>query len=478
LMFALILASCSAGPDYVRPSAPEEAKYKELKKGWKQAAPCDEIDRGPWWAVFKDSKLDSYESQVDISNQTVAAAEAAYRQAKAIVKEAQAGLFPTVTGNYSIQRVHFGPAAIGSALGTGVEATEFTLDASASWTLDLWGKIRRMVESDVSGAQASAADLANAKLSEQALLATAYYNLLYSDALEDLLTRLLKSFRSTLTITENEYKAGTASRGDAAAARAQVLTTEASLINVGVMRAQYEHAIAVLMGEPPADLTVPHTPLGYRLPAIPAGVPSALLERRPDVAAAERTMQQQNALIGAAVALYYPDITLTGTYGFMGAGGLALVVANEFWTVGASAAQTIFNAGLFSAEVEAAKATYGQSVATYRQTVLTALQQVEDELAAIRILNKQQKVADEAVKEAQIELDVYLNQYRAGVINFITVNVAQQTLLADAEAALAVRQARFLATVLLIQALGGGWDASQLPSNVELENRNFLIPPM
>jgi NodT family efflux transporter outer membrane factor (OMF) lipoprotein len=250
------------------------------------------------------------------------------------------------------------------------------------------------------------------------------------------------------------------------------------LINVGVMRAQYEHAIAVLMGKPPVDLTVPHTPLGYRLPAIPAGVPSALLERRPDVAAAERTMQQQNALIGAAVALYYPDITLTGTSSFMGMGGLALTLANEFWTVGASAAQTIFNAGLFSAEVEAAKATYGQSVATYRQTVLTALQQVEDELAAIRILNKQQKVADEAVKESQIEVDVYLNQYRAGTINFITVNVAQQTLLTNSEAALAVRQARFLATVLLIQALGGGWDAFQLPSNVELENRNFLIPPM
>jgi NodT family efflux transporter outer membrane factor (OMF) lipoprotein len=486
LILSVILTSCSAGPDYVRPSAPEPAKYKELKKGWKQAAPRDDIDRGPWWAVFKDSRLDSYESQVEISNQTVAAAEAAYRQAQAIVKEAQAGLFPTVSLSYDVTRSGFGPRAFGSA-GASTSSTAAirtlsgtfsTLSFNGTWNVDLWGKIRRMVESDVSAAQASNADLANAKLSAQGMLATAYYNLLAADALEDLLNRLVKSFRSTLEITENQYKAGTVSKADVATARAQVYSTESQAIAVGITRAQFEHAIAVLMGKPPEELTVPHTPLGYRLPSIPPGFPSALLERRPDIAAAERAMQQQNALIGAAVALYYPDITLSGVFGFMGQGGLALAAANEFWTIGASAVQNIFNAGLTSAQVEAAKAIYDQSVGTYRQTVLTGFQQVDDQLAAIRILARQQKAADEAVKSSQEEYDVFLRQYRAGTVNFVTVNVAQGTLLTNSEAALAVRQNRFLAAVALIQALGGGWDASQLPSNVELETRDFFIPPI
>lgn len=477
LIIGLTLAACSAGPDYFRPSAPEPAEYKEVK-GWKRAEPRDDIDRGPWWAVFKDPQLDSYEAQVEISNQTVAAAEAAFREAHAIVKEAQAGLFPVVTFSYDVTRFHFGPRAVGSALGTGVTRTISTTAFNGSWDLDLWGKIRRLVESNVSGAQASAADLANAKLSAQALLAAAYYNLRAADALEDLLNHMVKTFRKMLEITENQYRAGTVSRADVATARAQVYSTESQAIAVGITRAQFEHAIAVLMGKPPADLTIPHTPLGYRLPNIPSGLPSALLERRPDIAAAERTMQQQNALIGAAVALYYPNISLTGVFGFTGQGGLAIALANEFWRVGTSAVQTIFNAGLISAQVEAAKAAYDQSVATYRQTVLTALQQVEDQLAAIRILAKQQKAADEAVKASQEEFDVLLRQYRAGTVAFAAVNVAQITLLTNSQAALAVRQSRFLATVALIQALGGGWDASQLPSNVELETRNFFVPPI
>lgn len=478
LLWAFALAACNAGPDYVRPSAPEQPAYKEAKKGWKAATPHDGIDRGTWWAVFKDSRLDSYERQVDISNQTVAAAEAAYRQAQAVIKEAQSGLFPAVSFNYSPSRDHLGALAVGSALGSGIERTFSTTSLNASWDVDLWGKIRRTVESDVSAAQASSADLANAKLSAQALLASAYFNVAAADALQDLLSRLVVSFRRSLEITENQYKAGTASKGDVATARAQVLSTESMLINVGVTRAQFEHAIAVLMGKTPAELSVPHTPLGYRPPVIPPGLPSTLLERRPDIAAAERTMQQQNALIGAAIALYYPDITLNGVFGFMGQGGIALAIANEFWTVAASATQNIFNAGLFTSQVEAAKAVYDQSVANYRQTVLTAFQQVEDQLAAIRILAKQQKVIDEAVKASQEEVDVFLNQYRAGTVNFIAVDVAQQTLLANAQAALAVRQARYLAVVALIQALGGGWSGEELPSNVELETRDFLIPPI
>jgi NodT family efflux transporter outer membrane factor (OMF) lipoprotein len=477
-ILAVILAACSVGPDYLRPSAPEPAAYKELK-GWKRATPRDDIDRGPWWSVFKDKKLDSFEPQVEISNQTVAADEAAYRQTLAVIKEAQAGLFPTVTLNYSYIGSHFGPKAIGNALGTGVTRTVYTLASNGSWDLDLWGKIRRTVESDVAGAQVSAADLANATLSAQAMLATAYYNLQAADALQALLDSTVVYYKKTLTITENQYKAGTVSQADVATARTQVLTTESQAINVGVMRAQFEHSIAVLMGKTPAELTIASTPLGFKLPDIPVSVPSTLLERRPDIAAAERMMQQENALIGAAVALYYPDIRLTGLFGYTGTGGLTVALAHEFYSLGASAAQTVFNGGLFSAEVEAAAATYNQSIATYRQTVLTAFQQVEDQLAAIHILARQQKVADDAVKSAQEEVDVLLNQYQAGTVAFTAVVVADAMLLTNQEAALTVRQNRFLATVALIQALGGGWNSGVLPSGLELESRNNLfIPPI
>jgi NodT family efflux transporter outer membrane factor (OMF) lipoprotein len=474
-ILAVIPAACSVGPDYLRPSAPEPAAYKELK-GWKRATPRDDIDRGPWWAVFRDPKLDSFEPQVEISNQTVAAAEAAYRQTLAVIKEAQAGLFPTVTLNYNVTGSHVGAKAIGSALGTGVTKTISTLAANGTWDLDLWGKIRRTVESDVAGAQVSAADLANAKLSAQSLLATAYYNLRAADALQALLDRTVVYYKKTLAITQHQYDAGTASEADVATARTQVLTTQAQAINVGIMRAQFEHAIAVLMGKPPAELTIAATPLGFKLPNIPVSVPSTLLERRPDIAAAERMMQQENALIGATIALFYPDVSLSGMFGFTGTGALAISIANEVWSVGASAAQTVFNGGLFSAEVEAAVATYDQSVATYRQTVLTAFQQVEDELAAVRILVRQQKVADDAVKSAQEEVDVLLNQYQAGTVAFTAVVVADAMLLSNQVSALTVRQNRFLAAVALIEALGGGWDTGLLPSSAELATKNPLIP--
>jgi NodT family efflux transporter outer membrane factor (OMF) lipoprotein len=478
VIFAFIPAACSVGPDYLRPSASEPVAYKELK-GWKRATPRDDFDRGPWWSVFRDKLLDSFEPQVEISNQTVAADEAAYRQTLAVIKEAQAGLFPTVTLDYSYVGSHFGPRAIGNALGVGVTRTVYTLASNGTWDLDLWGKIRRTVESDVAGAQVSAADLANAKLSAQAMLATAYYNLQAADALQALLDRTVVYYKKTLAITKNQYAAGTASQGDVATAQTQVLTTESAAINVGVMRAQFEHSIAALMGKPPAELTIAATPLGFKLPDIPVSVPSTLLERRPDIAAAERMMQQENALIGAAVALYYPDVSLTGMFGYTGTGALAVTLANEFYSLGATATQTVFHGGLFSAEVEAAAATYDQSVATYRQTVLTAFQQVEDQLAAVRILARQQKVADDAVKAAQEEVDVLLNQYQAGTVAFTAVVVADAMLLTDQEAALTVRQNRFLATVTLIEDLGGGWDTGQLPSGRGLESRyNPFVPPI
>jgi NodT family efflux transporter outer membrane factor (OMF) lipoprotein len=472
---SLGMVACTVGPDYLRPKAPEPVAYKELK-GWKRAAPIDDRDRGPWWLVFKDQKLDGFEPQVEISNQTVAAAQAVYWQSLATIKEAQAGLFPTVTVNYNETGSHFGAAAIGSALGTGVTKGVFNLSANGSWVLDLWGKIRRTVESDIAGAQVSAADIANAKLSTQSLLATAYYNLRAADALQELLDQTVVYYKKTLDITQNQYKAGTASMADVATARTQVLTTQSQAINVGIMRAQFEHSIAALMGKPPAELTIKPTPLGYKLPDIPVSVPSTLLERRPDIAAAERNIQQENALIGAAIALYYPNVSLSGMFGFTGTGALAISLANEVWTISGSVAQTAFNAGLFDAQVEAAMATYQQSVANYRQTVLTAFQQVEDQLAAIRILARQQKIADEAVKSAQEEVDILLNQYLAGTIAFTAVVVGQAMLLADQEAALMVRQNRFLAAVALIEALGGGWDNTLLPSSAALEHVNPIIP--
>jgi NodT family efflux transporter outer membrane factor (OMF) lipoprotein len=469
------LAGCTVGPDYLLPSAPQPAQYKELK-GWKRATPRDDIDRGPWWTVFKEPKLDNFEPQVAISNQTVAAAEAAYRQSLAVIKEAQAGLFPTVTVNYNVTGSHAGASVMGGAGGISSTSAISTLAANASWQIDLWGQIRRTVESNVAGAQVNAADIANAQLSTQSLLATAYFNLRAADALQALLDRTVNAFRRTLAITQNQYEAGTVSKADVATALAQVLNTQSQAINVGIQRAQFEHAIAALMGRPPADLSIPPSPLGYRLPNVPVSVPSALLERRPDIAAAERMMQQQNALIGAAVALYYPNVSLSGLFGFTGTGALALSLANEVWTVGAAAVQTAFDAGLRDAQVEAAMASYQQSVANYRQVVLTAFQQVEDQLAAVRILARQQQVADGAVKAAQEELDILLNQYRAGTVAFTAVVVAQATLLNDEQSALTVRQNRFLATVALIEALGGGWDANLLPNSAELETLNPLIP--
>jgi len=477
LLIALFPAACTVGPDYVRPAAPVPEKYKELK-GWKRATPSDDVDRGAWWSVFKDEKLDTFESHVELSNQTVAAAEAAYRQSLAVIEEAQAGLFPTTNYSYTSTGSHFGARAIGSGLGTGITKTVSTISANASWTLDLWGRIRRTVESDVSGAQVSAADLANAKLSTQAMLATAYYNLRAADALQALFHRTAVAYKRTLEITQHQYDAGTVSKADVDTALAQLLNTQAMEIGVGVTRAQFEHSIAALMGEPPADLTIPPIPLGYRLPDIPVSVPSALLERRPDIAASERAMQQQNALIGAAIALYYPDVSLTGMFGFTGVGAIALVFANEVWNIGGSVVQTVFDAGLRDAQAEAALATYKQSVATYRQTVLTGFQQVEDQLAAIRILAREQKVADASVKAARDEVDILLNQYRAGTVAFTAVVVAQAMLLTNEETALTVRQNRFLATVALIEALGGGWNSALLPSERALETRNPLIPDL
>jgi NodT family efflux transporter outer membrane factor (OMF) lipoprotein len=492
LILALSLAECTVGPNYSPEPAPASPTFKEIK-GWKVAAPSDALDRGDWWAPYRDPKLDLLIRQVEISNQTVAAAAAAYEQARAVIREAQAGLFPTLTANYSLTRTRTGPLAGGgssgggsskgggsggSSGGGGTYSTTYNGQLDGAWDLDVWGKVRRQIEANTSAAQASSADLDNAKLSAQAQLATAYFNLRAADSLRELLTRTLAEYKRTLAITQNQYNAGVVSRADVITAQTQVLSTQAQLINVGVQRAAFEHSIAMLIGRPPAELTIAPHLLPGGIPKIPVVLPSTLLERRPDIAASERTMQQDNALIGVAVAAFFPDISLSGLLEYVGRHPLPFNAAHEIWSLGAAAAQPLFDGGLIAAQVDAARALYWQSVANYRQTVLTAFQQVEDELAAIHILSQQLGIEQQAVKAAREAVDVYLNQYRAGTVAFTTVVTAEAILLSDQEAELNVRQNLFVASVSLIEALGGGWDTTLLPTQKEMVKSFSLLPQL
>jgi len=484
LIIALSLAGCAVGPDYFPEPAPTPTEYKELK-GWKVATPSDTLDRGDWWGLYRDRKLAFLIKQIEISNQTVAAAAAAYEQARALIREAQAALFPTVTGSYTFTRTRTGPKAIGTQSGLGasgggaIYTTSFVPQLSGTWDLDVWGKVRRQIESNTSAAQASAADLDNAKLSAQAALATAYFNLRAADSLRDLLNRTVVEYKKTLKIVEDQFKAGYAvTAGDVATARAQVEITQAQAINVGVQRAQYEHAIAMLVGRPPAELSIAPHLLSGTIPKIPVAVPSTLLERRPDIAAAERTMQEQNALIGVAVAGYFPDISLSGVLQWIGKNPLPFNVANEVWALGAAGTETIFNGGLTAAQIDAARAAYWQSVANYRQTVLSAFQGVEDQLVAIRLLTQALAEQRKAVADARQAADVYLNQFQAGTVAYTTVVTAQITLLGDEETELTLRQNLFLASVTLIEDLGGGWDTNLLPAQKDLVNGFSFLPQL
>jgi NodT family efflux transporter outer membrane factor (OMF) lipoprotein len=498
LPLALILAACAVGPNYKPAAAPVPTKFKELK-GWKLATPSDALDRGDWWSLYRDKHLDFLMRQVEVSNQTVAAQAAAYEEARAVIREAQAALFPTLTANYTYTRTRTGPnvggsslsgAAAGSAAaaaGHGIYTTTFEPQLVASWDLDLWGKVRRQIEANTAAGQASAADLANVKLSEQALLATAYFNMRAMDALHDLLTRTIAEYRKTYNVVNNQYKAGYGppsgaaggiTQGDVAAANAQVLTTQGQLLNADLQRAQFEHAVAMLSGRPPAELTIARFPLSGTVPRIPVTVPSTLLERRPDIADAERTMQQENALIGVAEAAFYPDISLSGMLEWIGKNPLPFSVANEVWSLGAAASEPLFDGGLRSAQLDAARAAYWQSVATYRQTVLTAFQGVEDELAGVHYLARQVAVDEEAARQQRIAVNVYENQLNSGLIAYTTVATAQIILLSDEEAALTARQNLFLASVLLIEDLGGSWDTTLLPTQKELQQSFSILPQL
>jgi NodT family efflux transporter outer membrane factor (OMF) lipoprotein len=470
-----LLSACAVGPDYDRPGAPVPARYKET--GWKIGEPLDAIDRGAWWSVYRDPVLDGLERQIDITNQNVIAAEAAFRQAEWIVAQARAAYFPTATIDASAQRSRSGGIAganitsLGGAVTRGgTIANSFSLSTAASWTPDLWGRVRRLVESDVANAQASAGDLASARLAAQGAVASDYLQLRVADELKRLLDATAKAYAESLRITRNQYTVGIASASDVAQAETQLRSTEAQAIAVGVTRAQLEHAIAVLIGKPPAEFSIAPATLITEVPEVPAGLPSALLERRPDVAAAERQMAAANAQVGVAEAAFYPTITLSADYGVM-ALKLAKLFTDQarFWAFGSSLVETVFDAGARNAVLEQARALFDQTIANYRQTVLTAFQQVEDQLAALRILAQQAEAEAAAVTAAREAERIINNQWLAGTVNYTSVVVAQATALANEEAALNIRQSRLVASAALIQALGGGWDISQLPSRERIE---------
>ncbi|MDE8344248.1 MAG: efflux transporter outer membrane subunit [Acidocella sp.] len=458
LTLSTALSGCMVGPDYKQPPMAAPAAYKEAP-GWVQAQPADTISKGEWWAVFNDPELNQLEPLVAINNQTLAADYAAFEQAEAITDEVRGQLFPTIGLTGSATRAGTG----GSGAGSGPH-TSGTFEGSVSWSPDIWGKIRRQIQVNNAAAQASAADLANATLSEQSLLATDYVDLRGSDAQINLLQQTVAAYQRSLQITQNQFNAGVATPLDVITARTQLEGAQAQLISAGEARAQYEHAIAVLVGHAPADLSLPAGPQIANVPEIPVGVPSTLLQRRPDIAAAERVMAETNAQIGVAIGAFYPTISLSALGGFSANPISGLFSAsNALWSLGSSASETLFNGGARSATVAAAKFGYQNSVATYRQTVLTAFQQVEDDLSNLRILAQQAQVEQAAVNDAARAVQIALNEYQAGTQSYTTVVSAQATLFNDQQTALNVQQSRLLASILLIQALGGGWQTSDLP---------------
>jgi NodT family efflux transporter outer membrane factor (OMF) lipoprotein len=467
IALAIALAACAVGPNYHRPSTPVPQRYKEAE-GWKPAEPREPASGTDWWSIYNDATLDGLEKQIDVSNQTLKQSEAAWRESVAVVSEARATLFPTIgvtaTGTRS-----GGPGAGTANTSAGVAAVavhpinRFELTGNATWDLDIWGKIRRTIESDVANAQMSEAELAAARLSAQGTLATDYIELRVADEQKQLLDETVVAYRRSLDITENQYKAGVAAKTDVITAETQLEGAQSQQINVGVTRATLEHAIAVLIGRPPADFSLPPAKLGDTVPVVPTGVPSSLLERRPDVSQAERNMAAMNAQIGVAIAAYFPDLTLNGSYGFASTVVSHLVSApNNLWSFGGSASDTLLDFGARPAAVRQARAAYDAAVANYRQVSLTAFQQVEDELATLRILEQQFAVQEKATKSANLAVQLTLNQYKAGTVAYTSVITAQTIALTDAETLLTIRQNRLTASVALIQALGGGWNADSL----------------
>jgi NodT family efflux transporter outer membrane factor (OMF) lipoprotein len=462
---AALATACAVGPDYHRPDAVTTvaADFKE-SADWKPSEPNDVLSRGPWWKIFNDEQLDALEAQIDISNQNVKAAEAAFEQARALVSQARAGFWPTIAGSLGMQR-QGSPVVVNNGAGVPVSTyrTQNTYNAgvSASWDIDIWGRIRRTTESELASAESSNAALAAARLSAQAELATDYFELRAQDQLQKLLDDTVVAETQSLKITQSRYNFGVAARADVVAAETQLLSSQAQQVNAKIQRAILEHAVAVLVGKQPAEFSLDPAAMRSDVPTVPAGVPSTLLERRPDVAEAERKMAAANAQIGVAKAGYFPDLTLSGSDQYSTVSFSNLIRnSNRVWAVGPALAQTIFDGGLVRAQVRGARAGYEGTVDAYRQTVLMSFQQVEDQIVTLRVLEQEGVIEDETVKKAREAESLTLNQYKAGTVPYSSVITAQTTRLSAEETALSVLSSRLQASVALIEALGGGWDAS------------------
>ncbi len=460
----IFLSGCAVGPDYVKPIAPVPVQYKEIPKNWKLAQPQELTNRGPWWVIFHDAELNRLEKRVDAWNQSVVSAAGAYLQARAIVDESRAAFFPTFSATASVTRQRTGITPGTAATSANSPANSHELMGAALWTPDIWGSVRRTVEASAAGAQSSAAALAAIRLASEGSLAQFYFQLRALDNDQKILNDTVKADKAILKYIGNRYRAGIAGEADYLQAKTQLETAEASALNNGILRGQYEHAIAVLVGVPPANfIIVAQAPYKLSPPAIPIEIPSVLLERRPDVAQQERLVAQANAQIGIAISAYFPVITLSATGNVTNPG-----FANWFsipalsWALGLQAAETIFDGGLRSATIRAARANLTAVAATYKQTVLTAFQNVEDNLVSLRILNTQAAVSDQAARDAHAALRIVLNEYKAGTVDYTTVLTAQTTTFAADKTASDVHGQQMTSAAGLVQALGGGWDVRSI----------------
>lgn len=469
------MAGCVKGPRYSKPQVQIPASYKEITPdnfketdNWKFAGPADDVIRGKWWEMFNDAQLNALEEQVNISNQSIALAEANFRSARALVKQSRSQYFPTVTTSPSIVTSR-SSSRITQANGSGTRFTDYLLPFDASWEPDLWGRIRNTVSASASEAQATAADLENVRLSVQAELAFDYYQLRALDAQKQLLDSTVAAFRQALELTQVRYQTGIASDEDVSQAETQLKSTQAQATDLGIARAQLEHAIAVLTGTPASTFSISGESLKATPPAIPFGLPSQLLERRPDIAAAERRVAEANAQIGVTKAAFFPALTLGGSAGFESTSFLNwLTWPARFWSAGPALAQTLFDKGRRKAVTEQAVAIYDATAANYRLTVLTAFQEVEDNLAALRVLSRELEQQNDAVASAQRTLTLATERYKSGIDSYLNVITAQTTLLTNQRTAVNLQMQQMTASVLLVKALGGGWNASQLPTPKQL----------
>ncbi|MGH9712378.1 MAG: efflux transporter outer membrane subunit [Candidatus Acidiferrales bacterium] len=459
----LVISGCTVGPKYVRPTADVPADFKEAPN-WKPAQPSDATSKGNWWEIYQDPQLNALEDQINVSNQNLKIAQAQFLQARAALKISRSHYFPTVMGGASATRFHQSQNRPLFRATTSTDYSDYAIPVDASYEADVWGRVRRTVEASRSEAQASAADLANVELSLHAELAFDYFGLRGLDAQKSLLSSTVVSYEKALELTQNRYHGGLASAVEVAQAQTTLETTRALATDVEVQRSAFEHAIAVLIGKPASAFSLPAMPLTTPPPSIPPLLPSDLLERRPDIAAAERRVQEANAQIGVARAAYFPLLTFSASGGFESAIITTLIQGpSGLWSFGGAAAETIFDAGRRRGVSDQAIAAHEQFVSSYRETVLTAFQEVEDSLAALRILEDEAKTENAAVAAAEHSLALSINRYKGGVTSYLEVTTAQSAALADEVTAVNILTRRMTSSVLLIKAIGGGWNVSQIP---------------